>query len=358
VLPPETRVDPSKPVQFEGETANWKEAVMHPDGFLDLRNGQGFNYPENACAFALAYVFVDAGTPARFWLGSDDGHTLYLNDELLEKRDTHRGFRFDDDFADGTLRSGWNRVLVKVHNSGGGWGMLLRIARPDGKPLAFRQSIEDMEAKVVRAEAPKSRAFPIVSDDFKGGVRPNRWLVTVGKFDTQNGMLRPRDTQRFGLWYRFKVDPDKPKDGPANLVWLQSPDMARADSLDMEIVVAAAKDGKFPPKFGFTIDGECENDGQSGHTFVLDDGERGVACHWYRYDRLLYLQQGVEVKPAPSYTVRLLRDGRKWRLTVNDVALFDDVDAPRLPHLGFGVMTWGTNPEIDSIKLARLEVAR
>ena len=61
------------------------------------------------------------------------------------------------------------------------------------------------------------------------------------------------------------------------------------------------------------------------------------------------------MKPAPSYTVRLVRRGRKWWLTVNDVALFEEVDTPRLPHLGFGIMTWGANLAFDSVKLARLE---
>ncbi|MHC4547533.1 MAG: hypothetical protein ACYTEZ_02050 [Planctomycetota bacterium] len=356
VLPPETHVDLKQPVRFGIETARWKKAKVRPTGQVDLRQ-QGFGYPEHACAFALTYVHVDGALPARVWVGSDDGHTLYVNGELQEKRPTTRTFTFDDDFADVRLRAGWNRILLKVHNTTGTWGFLMRVTGRDGEPLPGRFSTGDLEDRVARFAPPRTKAVSIVADEFKG-LKSSRWLPTVGGFDTQNGRLRPRDTAKLGLWQRFKVDPDKPKDGPANILWLRAPDLVRADSFALELVVAAgAKDG-LPAKFGLTVDGENENDGQSGHTFVLDAHEEKLRCHWYRYDRLLYLHQGVAVKPAEQYRVRLTRHARKWWLTVNDAALFEGVDAPRLPAFGFGLLTWGKTPEFESIKLSRLTPSR
>jgi len=353
VFPPETRIDLSKPLRFGYETARWEEAKVRADGFVDLRD-QGYGYPEHACAFALCYVRTDQPRAARIWLGSNDGHTLYVNNELAEKRDTHRGFRFDDDFADVELKSGWNRILLKVHNGSGAWGFLMRVVGRDGEPLPVRFSIDDLEARVRRFEPPKTDHERIVADEFRG-LRSSRWMTMVGRFDTQNGRLRPRETARLGLWQRFVVDPDKPPTGPANLMWLKSPDLARADSFELELVVAGGKDGELPAKFGFTIDGENQNDGQSGHTFVFDANEKKLRCHWYRYDRLLFLQPGVEVEAGASFRFRLVRHGRKWWLTVDDVPLFNGVDAPRLPALGFGIMTWGRAPEFESVSLVRLE---
>jgi hypothetical protein len=352
VLPPETHVDLKKPVRFGIETARWRPAKVNPAGSVDLRK-QGFGYPENACAFALTYVHVDGATPARVWLGSDDGHTLYVNGELAEKRAVTRTFVFDDDFADVTLRAGWNRILLKVHNTGGAWGFLMRVTGRDGRPLKARFSVKDLEHRVRPFRRPKTKAFKLVADEFQG-FNESRWLTTVGKFDTQNGRLRPLDRAKLGLWQRFKVDPDKPKDGPANLCWLKSPDLARADSLDLELVVAASGKDGLPPKFGITIDGENENDAQSGYTFVFDRNGEKLRCHWYRYDQLLFLQQGVKLKPAELYRVHLTRLGRKWWLKVNDVALFGQVDTPRLPALGFGLMTWDTSARFESVKLNRL----
>jgi hypothetical protein len=62
----------------------------------------------------------------------------------------------------------------------------------------------------------------------------------------------------------------------------------------------------------------------------------------------------VKLKPAEQYEFKLTRLGRKWWLTVNDVALFDQVDTPRLPALGFGLLTWDANARFESVKLNRL----
>jgi hypothetical protein len=353
VLPPETRIDLKQPVRFGNETARWKVAKVEPTGYVNLQKKQGFGYPANACAFALTYLHVDGETPARVWLGSDDGHTLYVNGELAEKRATTRRFVFDDDFADVTLRPGWNRILLKVHNGSGAWGFLMRVTDRDGHPLQARFSAKNMEQRVRPYKRPKTKASKLVADEFQS-FSASRWLTTVGKFDTQNGQLRPLEKTKLGLWQRFKVDPDKPKDGPANLCWLKSPDLARADSLELELVVAATGKDGLPPKFGITIDGENENDAQSGYTFVFDRNGEKLRCHWYRYDRLLFLQQGVKLKPAEQYEFKLTRLGRKWWLTVNDVALFDQVDTPRLPALGFGLLTWDANARFESVKLNRL----
>jgi hypothetical protein len=355
VLPPETRVSPSGTTRIGTESATWKAAKVEPTGYVNLRD-QGFAYPEQACAFAVAYVHAEAATDVRVWTGSDDGHTLYLNGELLEKRATNRGFRLDDDFADGALRGGWNRLLLKVHNGDGSWGFLVRVTDRAGRPVpGLRISAEDREAEAPRFAAGKTKAVQIVADDFKGALATSRWRTGVGSFDTQNGRLRPRGTAQAGLWERFRVDPDRPKDGPANILWLLDPDLARVDSFELELVVAAPGKDALPAKFGLTIDGENENDGQSGHTLVLDVDDKKLRCHWYRYDRLLYLQPGVEVPAAEEYRVRLRRLGRKWWLHVNDVALFEEVDAARLPASGFGILAWGAAPEFASFRLSRLE---
>jgi hypothetical protein len=164
VLPPETRIDLKQPVRFGNETARWKVAKVEPTGYVNLQKKQGFGYPANACAFALTYLHVDGETPARVWLGSDDGHTLYVNGELAEKRATTRRFVFDDDFADVTLRPGWNRILLKVHNGSGAWGFLMRVTDRDGHPLQARFSAKNMEQRVRPYKRPKTKASKLVAD--------------------------------------------------------------------------------------------------------------------------------------------------------------------------------------------------
>jgi len=356
VMPPETKIDLSKPdVQFRFGTAKWKAAKVTPSGFVNLRD-QGYGYPANACAIALTYVHVDAAMRARFWLGSDDGHSLYVNARLVQKEPGSHGYRFDDHFADADLAEGWNRVLLKIHNKSGPWGFLLRVTQPDGTPLTGMEiSIEDHEAVVPRFEEPALKATSLIDDDFRT-FKSSRWATTAGKFDTQNGRLSGKGTTSAGRWSRFVVDPDKPNRGPANLTWLKSPALPRSRSFEAEVVVAAAADGKLPGKWALTIDGENRRDGQSGHTLVFEpvEGGRQSKCTWFRYDRQHFLQPGVKVERAESYTFKVRRVGRKWWVSVNGVPIFDGVDTAPLPAFGFGLMTWGTQPAFERVRVSRL----
>ncbi|MHC4954037.1 MAG: hypothetical protein ACYTGZ_09110 [Planctomycetota bacterium] len=359
VVPPETHVDLKQPqVRFLHRTATWKRAKVRTTGFVDLRK-QGYGYPDHACAIALTYLRVDAPVRARFWLGSDDGHSLYVNGRLLQKEPRSHPFRFDDHWVDTNLVAGWNRVVLKVHNGSGNWGFLLRATQPDGTPLdGVEQSAADKEEHVPKPKAPALKSTALVDGGFRS-FRSKSWLTTVGRFDTQNALLRGKETRSRGLWSRFVVDPDKPARGPANLAWLRSPTLPRARSFEAEIVVRAAGGGdnsKAPGKWGVTIDGENNNDGQSGHTFIFEpaDGGKQVKCTWYRYDQQHFLQPGVAVKSAPSYAFSLRRVGTKWWVSVNGVPLFDGVDTAPLPAFGFGIMTWGTEPAFERVRFARL----
>ncbi|MGQ0612199.1 MAG: hypothetical protein ACT4PV_00400 [Planctomycetaceae bacterium] len=356
VFPPETRIEPGKEVRYGIEAGMWRDAVVSPDGTVDLLT-QGFGYPENACAFALTYLRAEEELPARLCIGSDDGHAVWFNGALVEKTEGSHPFRLDDHLHDVLLRKGWNRLLLKVHNTGGAWGFLLRVEGREGAPIpGLRADAADHEGDLALPAPVETRAVGLVNDEFKS-LSPTRWRTGVGRFDTQNGRLRPLAAERGGLWQRFVVDPDKPKDGPSNILWLAATGLPAAPDFEIELVAVAEKKG-LPAKFGITVDGEGENDGQSGHTFVLHEEEGNLACSWYRYDRLLYLQPGAEVAEAAEYRLRLRRVGSTWWLLVNDLPLFDGVDAAPLPAFGIGILTWGPAPPLESFRMARLERSR
>ncbi len=62
---------------------------------------------------------------------ADDGVRVWVNGELRWSNALHRPLPADEDQFDVALRSGWNRMLVKVRNDDGGYGVMLRIADPD-----------------------------------------------------------------------------------------------------------------------------------------------------------------------------------------------------------------------------------
>ena len=73
---------------------------------------------------------------ARMLVGSDDGVRIWVNGEIVHSNPVFRGAAPDQDDVPVSLRKGWNKVLVKVLQGGGGWGFYLRFADPMNE-LAF-----------------------------------------------------------------------------------------------------------------------------------------------------------------------------------------------------------------------------
>lgn len=81
----------------------------------------------------LAYAFTRLDSPeaqeAELRIGSDDGCQVWLNGELVhDVLDAARGVVLDQDRVRVRLRAGENRLLVKIAQLGGNWGLAVRLA--------------------------------------------------------------------------------------------------------------------------------------------------------------------------------------------------------------------------------------
>lgn len=114
---------------FDPAAAGWRLAEADGD-HLDLNHAVSSRSP--MLAYLLVHVHAASDRPARFLLGSDDGARVWVNGELRWSREVHRHLAADADAFDAPLRAGWNQVLLKIKNDDGGYGVMLRIADPDG----------------------------------------------------------------------------------------------------------------------------------------------------------------------------------------------------------------------------------
>jgi len=107
---------------------------------LDLAAALGGN---NRAAYMKTSVWSPADQDVRLELGSDDGIKVWIDDKLVHAHKINRGIAIAQDKVDTRLKKGWNRVLVKVANSGGGWSFCFRICKRDGGALdGLKASIE------------------------------------------------------------------------------------------------------------------------------------------------------------------------------------------------------------------------
>jgi hypothetical protein len=65
-------------------------------------------------------------------IGSDDQVAVWVNGEEVHRNNTSRGAFPDSDIVQCELNAGWNEVLCKIGQNGGGWGLYLRFNDPDG----------------------------------------------------------------------------------------------------------------------------------------------------------------------------------------------------------------------------------
>lgn len=98
-----------------------------------------FEFPPASMTLTYAFIYVYADEEMKDLLlctGSDDALLVLLNGEKVQQIQMQRGYAVDQDTASGiTLRKGWNRLLCKIDDYGGGHGLCVRFKTADSKPV-------------------------------------------------------------------------------------------------------------------------------------------------------------------------------------------------------------------------------
>jgi len=141
--PPEKEVKLKKTYPGKGgKLVKWvRHQIPENTGVLDFKDVWTEDN-DDAAGFAFCTLYSPDEREARIYLGSDDTINLWLNGKEVLAEDVYRGTQPDDDKVEVTLRKGTNRLLAKVCNGVGGWGLAVRITDPDGKAM------EDVEYRI------------------------------------------------------------------------------------------------------------------------------------------------------------------------------------------------------------------
>jgi hypothetical protein len=132
VYPPEKEIDLAKKYKGKNDLGvGWRVVRADEKGYVRL--DQALQPNTQALAYGLAYVFSPDDRQAVILLGSDDGVRLWVNDELVHTNPVYRAAAPDQDRVPVSLKKGWNKVLIKVLQGGGGWGYYLRISDPEAE---------------------------------------------------------------------------------------------------------------------------------------------------------------------------------------------------------------------------------
>lgn len=112
----------------EGAELRWSEPRVNESGFLDLRAlDPNPLRTEHAVAYAETWLHAPEALETQVALGSDDGCRLWVGEELVYESRARRAAKPLEHMMKLRLAAGWNRVLFKVENATGSFGLYFRV---------------------------------------------------------------------------------------------------------------------------------------------------------------------------------------------------------------------------------------
>lgn len=134
-FPPETKIDLGATYAGKDELsiAWFRPFGYDSSGYVDLN--ALFSPNDFAVSYALTYVNSLREREAQIRFGSEDGIKIWLNDKEIFSYNVSRPAVADDDAVSVKLKKGWNKILLKVSDTWGGWGFYFRATDLDGNPI-------------------------------------------------------------------------------------------------------------------------------------------------------------------------------------------------------------------------------
>ncbi|MCY2950898.1 MAG: HEAT repeat domain-containing protein [Planctomycetota bacterium] len=122
-------------IAFPPEKGEGKWKLMKKSGGPEMDFSSSDMAGDNRCAYLRTSVWSPKAQDVQLEVGSDDGIKVWMNGKVVHANNTNRGSALGQDAVKVTLNEGWNVLLLKVTNGGGGWGANARLCMADGTKM-------------------------------------------------------------------------------------------------------------------------------------------------------------------------------------------------------------------------------
>ena len=148
-FPPEQEIDLKK----KYGKLRWVRRPKLVDGKVHPLKGN------NSATYLYRTIETDAPGPLALSLGSDDGIKVWVNGAPVLSKEVYRGVAPDQEKITVPLEKGTNRILMKIHNGGGGYGFYFKPLNGGGIPKDVHRIVTTPREKRTAAQAAKLAAF-------------------------------------------------------------------------------------------------------------------------------------------------------------------------------------------------------
>lgn len=139
----------------KGET-QWHASISNADGILDFIQVFNANMTMEGVAYAFCQLTAEKEQEVLLKVRSNDGVRVWFNQELVDDHHVGRKLDQDEDLIRVIMKQGQNRLLAKVDQKGGGWGLGLKVVKPNQDPvegIAVTVTLEQpLKGRIARAE--------------------------------------------------------------------------------------------------------------------------------------------------------------------------------------------------------------
>jgi hypothetical protein len=119
------------PERSDAADVNWTR-LSKGVGAWEINLSEALGGGDDVVGYARTRVWSPSALAAQLELGSDDGIKVWLNGQVVHANNAERGMAPRQDVVKVKLNDGWNDLLLKITNRGGGWGFCCRLRQPDG----------------------------------------------------------------------------------------------------------------------------------------------------------------------------------------------------------------------------------
>ena len=109
-------------------SAGWSPVVWFGHDKIDL--DKHFDDPVDCSVYAFTYFSMARSDSVRFWVGSDEGLTIWIDDERVYEHQGRRRHRLGMVSLPGYVRAGEHRLLVRAEQSRGAFDFSVNICEP------------------------------------------------------------------------------------------------------------------------------------------------------------------------------------------------------------------------------------
>jgi hypothetical protein len=154
--------------------------------------------PTESVAYANVYVYSPTARAAKLLLGSDDGIRTWLNGSLIYSNDRYGGWTEDEFEVDISLQEGWNQLLCKVSQGGGGFSFSARICDPAYASFPdLEYQVDDPVSHPMEEEAEFIRDWLL--NGFHEDISDNFWnYLTTNYLGNPESTINPIEGQVMG----------------------------------------------------------------------------------------------------------------------------------------------------------------